>query len=139
MIENFANIFYLIIHVLITGLFGLYLVRIFFAPEGLVKEFNLDRSAIYLIRFIGTFAFGFFFMGLYIIFRPGGPEGAWVYYNLIFIIAAAQLCYESLFYFKLVDKNLEAKNSLTDLAVSVFMVMASAMLIWGLSDRIYTI
>ena len=139
MIENFANIFYLIIHVLITGLFGLYLVRIFFAPEGLVKEFNLDRSAIYLIRFIGTFAFGFFFMGIYIIFRPGGPEGAWVYYNLIFIIAAAQLCYESLFYFKLVDKNLEAKNSLTDLVVSVFMVMASAMLIWGLSDRIYTI
>ena len=139
MIENFGNIFYLIIHVLITGLFGVYLVRIYFAPEGLVKEFNVDRSGIYLIRFIGTFAFGFFFMGIYIIFRPGGPEGAWVYYNLIFIIAAAQLCYESLFYFKLVDKNLEAKNSLTDLAVSVFMVMASAMLIWGLSDRIYTI
>ena len=139
MIENFGNIFYLIIHVLITGLFGVYLVRIYFAPEGLVKEFNVDRSAIYLIRFIGTFAFGFFFMGIYIIFRPGGPEGAWVYFNLIFIIAAAQLLYESLFYFKLIDKDLEAKNSLTDLVLSVFMVAAPAILIWGLSDKIYTI
>ena len=139
MIENFGNIFYLIIHVLITGLFGVYLIRIYFAPEGLVKEFNVDKSGIYLIRFIGTFAFGFFFMGIYIIFRPGGPEGAWVYFNLIFIIAAAQLLYESLFYFKLMDKNIEAKNSLTDLVLSVFMVVASAILIWGLSDRIYTI
>ena len=139
MIENFGNIFYLIIHVLITGLFGVYIVRIYFAPEGLVKEFNIDRSGIYLIRFIGTFAFGFFLMGIYIIFRSGGPEGAWMYYNLIFIIAAAQLLYESLFYFKLIDSDLEAKNSLTDLALSVFMVLASAILIWGLSDRIYTI
>ena len=139
MIENFGNIFFLIIHVLITGLFGVYLVRIYLAPEGLVKEFNVDKSGIYLIRFIGTFAFGFFFMGIYIIFRPGGPEGTWVYFNLIFIIAAAQLVYESLFYFKLIDKDLEAKNSLTDLVLSVFMVVAPAILILGLSDRIYTI
>ena len=137
MIENFGNIFYLIIHILVTGLFGVYLVRIFFAREGLVKEFNLDRRAIYLIRFIGTFAFGFFLIGIYIIFRSGGPEGAWVYFNLIFIIAAAQLLYESLFYFKLIDKDIEAKNSLTDLVLSVFMVVSSAVLIWGLSDKIY--
>ena len=136
-IENFGNIFYLIIHILVTGLFGVYLVRIYFAPEGLVKEFNLDRNAIYLIRFIGTFAFGFFLIGIYIIFRSGGPEGAWVYYNLIFIIAAAQLLYESLFYFKLIDKDLEDKNILTDLGLSVFMVVSPAILIWGLSDKIY--
>ena len=139
MIENFNNIYFLILHILITGLFGVYLVRIIFAPEGLVKEFNVDRSGIYLIRFVGTFAFGFLFMGIYLLFRPGGPEGAWVYYNLIFIIAAAQLVYESLYYFKLIDKDLEAKNSLTDLVLSVFMVVASAILILGLSDKIYTI
>ena len=139
MIESFNNIIFFILHILVTGLFGIYLVRIYFAPEGLVKEFNVDRSAIYLIRFIGTFAFGFFLIGIYIIFRQGGPEGAWVYFNLIFIIAVAQLIYESMFYFKLIDKDLGAKNSLTDLVLSVFMVVAPAILIWGLSDRIYTI
>jgi hypothetical protein len=60
-----------------------------------------------------------------------------VYFNLIFIIAAAQLLYESLYYYKLIDKDLEAKNSLTDLGLSVFMVVSSAILIWGLSDKIY--
>jgi len=78
----------------------------------------------------------FFLIGIYIIFRPGGPEGVWVYFNLIFIISAAQLLYESLFYFKLIDKDLEAKNSLTDLGLSAFMVVSSAILIWGLSDKI---
>ena len=58
-------------------------------------------------------------------------------FNLIFIIAAAQLLYESLYYYKLIDKDLEAKNSLTDLGLSVFMVVSSAILIWGLSDKIY--
>jgi len=137
MIENFGNIFYLIIHILVTGLFGVYLVRIYFVPEGLIKEFNVDRSSIYLIRFIGTFAFGFFLIGIYIIFRPGGPEGTWVYFNLVFIISAAQLLYESLYYYKLIDKDLEAKNSLTDLVLSAFMVVSSAILILGLSDKIY--
>ena len=42
------------------------------------------------------------------------------------------------FYFKLIDKDLEAKNSLTDLVLSVFMVVAPAILIWGLSDKICT-
>ena len=64
MIENFNNIYFLIIHILVTGLFGVYIVRIYFAPEGLVKEFNVDRSAIYLVRFIGTFALGFFLIGI---------------------------------------------------------------------------
>ena len=137
MIENFNKIYFLIIHILVTGLFGVYIVRIYFAPEGLVKEFNVDRSAIYLVRFIGTFAFGFFLIGIYIIFRPGGPEGTWVYFYLIFIISAAQLLYESLYYYKLIDKDLEAKNSLTDLVLSAFMVVSSTILILGLSDKIY--
>ena len=44
-----------------------------------------------------------------------------------------------LYYYKLIDKDLEAKNSLTDLGLSVFMVVSSAILIWGLSDKICTI
>ena len=87
---------------------------------------------------IGTFAFGFFSIGIYIIFRPGGPEGTWVYFNLVFIISAAQLLYESLYYgINCLDKDLEAKISLTDLVLSAFMVVSSAMLILGLSDKIY--
>lgn len=137
MIENFNNIYLLVLHILVLGLFSIYLFRIIFAPEGLVKEFNVDKSGIYLIRFIGTFAFGLVFMGFYILFRPNGPEGAWVYFNLFFIITTTQLLYESLYYFKLIDKDLDAKNSLVDLGVSLFAVTVSIILIFGLSDKIY--
>ena len=39
MIENFGNIFYLIIHILVTGLFGVYVVRIYFSTS--LIDFNL--------------------------------------------------------------------------------------------------
>ena len=137
MIENFNNIYLLILHILIQVLFGFYLIRIIFSPEGMVKEFNVDKSGILPMRYVGTFAFGLVFMGIYILFRPNGPEGTWVYYNLFFIIAASQLIYDLLFYFKLIDKDIGAKNSLVDVLVSVFATIVSIILIFGLSNKIY--
>ena len=137
MIENFNNIYLLILHILIQVLFGFYLIRIIFSPEVMVKEFNVDKSGILPMRYVGTFAFGLVFMGIYILFRPNGPEGTWVYYNLFFIIAASQLIYDLLFYFKLIDKDIGAKNSLFDVLVSVFATIVSIILIFGLSNKIY--
>ena len=138
MIENFNNIYLLIVFILLQILFGVYLFRIIFAPEGLAKEFNADKSAVLPIRYIGTFAAGLIFMGIYILFRPEGPSGTWVYFNLFFIVSIFQLLYDLLFYFKIVDKDIGAKNSMVDVSVSIFAVAASAILIWGLSDKIYT-
>ena len=137
MVENFNNIFLLILYIILIGLFSFYLIRIVFSPGGLVKEFNVDNSGVYLARIIGTFAFGLVFIGVYIFFRPNGPEGTWIYFNFIFIISIAQFLYELLFYFKVIDKDVRAKNSIFDILISIFFVSASAMLIWGLSDKIY--
>ena len=85
MIENFEHLYLLILHILMTALFGIYTFRALFKPEGMVKEFNMDQSSVYIVRVLGTFVAPFFLIGIYLIFRPNGPEGAWVYYNLIFI------------------------------------------------------
>ena len=103
MIENFNNIYLLILFVLFLMLFGVYLVRIVFAPEGLAKEFNADKSAILPLRYVGTFAAGIIFLGVYILFRPDGPAGTWAYFNLLFIVSIFQLLYDLLFYFKILD------------------------------------
>ena len=137
MIENFNNIYLLILFILILVLFGVYLFRIVFAPEGMVKEFNIDKSGILPLRYVGTFAAGLIFMGIYILFRPEGPAGTWVFFNLFFMISIFQLLYDLLFYFKMIDKDIGAKNSIVDVGVSTFAVAASAILIWGLSDKIY--
>ena len=137
MIENFNNLLFLVLHLAIIGLLSIFLVRIFFFPQGIVKEYNVDQSGILPMRYVGTFIFGFVFMGIYILFRPNGPEGTWVFYNLFFLVATAQLIYVLMFYFKFIDKDIGAKNSIIDLTFSFAAFIISVILIYGLSNKIY--
>ena len=137
MIENFNNLLFLVLHLAIIGILSIFLVRIFFFPQGIVKEYNLDQSGILPMRYVGTFIFGFVFMGIYILFRPNGPEGTWVFYNLFFLVATAQLIYDLMFYFKFIDKDIGAKNSIIDLTFSFAAFIISVILIYGLSNKIY--
>ena len=137
MIENFNNLLFLVLHLAIIGLLSIFLVRIFFFPQGIVKEYNVDQSGILPMRYVGTFIFGFVFMGIYILFRPNGPEGTWVFYNLFFLVATAQLIYDLMFYFKFIDKDIGAKNSIIDLTFSFVAFIISVILIYGLSNKIY--
>ena len=75
MIEDFNNIFLLLLFALALLLVRFYLVRIILSPASLVKEFNLDKSSSYLVRVFGTFAGAIFIIGIYIILRPEGPTG----------------------------------------------------------------
>ena len=67
MIENFNNIYLFIIYLILIGLIGFYCFRMWFAPFGVLKEFSIGIEGTYLVRIIGTFAFAFFFMGIYIL------------------------------------------------------------------------
>ena len=137
MLENFNNLLLLVLHLAIIGLLSIFLVRIFFFPQGIVKEYNVAQSGILPMRYVGTFIFGFVFMGIYILFRPNGPEGTWVFYNLFFLVATAQLIYDLMFYFKFIDKDIGAKNSIIDLTFSFAAFIISVILIYGLSNKIY--
>ena len=137
MIDNFNNVYFLILHILLTALFGVFTFRTLFAPKGMASEFNMDNSSVYIIRIFGTFIASFFLIGIYMIFRPNGPEGAWVYYNLIFIIGVLMFIYDLLFYLKKIDTDTGAKNSITDLGINTFTLISSIILILGLSAKIY--
>ena len=137
MIANFNGIFYLILNILILPLFTVYVFRIIFAPAGLAKKFNMDKSSIFIIRYLGCFALATLFIGVYILFRPNGPQGTWVFYNFLFLVALFNLIYDFAYYFKAVDRNIGAKNSKMDLGASTFLTVSSALLILGLSDKIY--
>ena len=77
MIENFNNIYLLILHFLVTALFGVFSFRALFVPQGMAQEFNMDKSSVYIVRVLGAFITPFFLIGIYLVFRPNGPEGAW--------------------------------------------------------------
>ena len=137
MIENFNNIYLLLLYMAFLGLIGFYCFRMWFSPSGVLKEFNIGEEGTYLVRVIGTFAFAFLFMGLYILFRPTGPMGAWIFFNILFLTGTAQAFYDTAFYYKILDKNTGAKNSLVDVIVGIFFMVGSIILIIGLSDKIY--
>ena len=98
MIENFNGIFNLILNILILLLFAVYTFRILFAPAGIAKEFNVDKSGIFIIRYLGCFALSALLVGLWILFRPMGPTGTWPYYNFIFLTAMFNLIYDLFYY-----------------------------------------
>ena len=137
MFENFNSVFLLIMHCLLVLLSGIYTIRSLFFPMTMVKEFNLGNNSIYIVRILGAFVSTFFLVGLYLIFRDVGPDGAWTYYSMFFVVGVVMLIYDAGFYFKLFDKNLDSKNSLIDIFISVFTIVASVILISGLADKIY--
>ena len=137
MIENFNSVFLLIMHCLLVLLSGIYSIRSLFFPMTMVKEFNLGNNSIYIVRILGAFVSTFFLVGIYLIFRDVGPDGAWTYYSMFFVVGVLMLIYDAGFYFKLFDKNLDSKNSLIDIFISVFTIVASVILISGLADKIY--
>ena len=137
MIENFNSVFLLIMHCRLVLLSGIYTIRSLFFPMTMVKEFNLGNNSIYIVRILGAFVSTFFLVGLYLIFRDVGPDGAWTYYSMFFVVGVVMLIYDAGFYFKLFDKNLDSKNSLIDILISVFTIVASVILISGLADKIY--
>ena len=137
MIENFNNIYLLLLYIGFLGLIGMYCFRMWFSPLAVLKEFNIGKDGTYLVRVIGTFVLAFLFMGLYILFRPTGPMGAWIFFNILFLTGTAQALYDTAFYFKILDKSTGAKNSIVDIIVGAFSVLGSIILILGLSDKIY--
>ena len=124
-------------HCLLVLLSGIYSIRSLFFPMTMVKEFNLGESSIYIVRILGAFVSTFFLVGLYLIFRDVGPDGAWTYYSMFFVVGFIMLIYDTGFYFKLFDDNLGSNNSLIDIGISIFTIIASVILISGLSDKIY--
>ena len=51
MIANFNGIIFFILNILILALFAVYTFRILFAPAGLAKEFNMDKSSIFAVSY----------------------------------------------------------------------------------------
>tara|TARA_B100000900_G_C20570810_1_gene713137 strand:- start:1566 stop:1982 length:417 start_codon:yes stop_codon:yes gene_type:complete len=137
MIENFNGLLFLILHIFILVMISFYLIRIIYAPIGITNEFAVDASGIYFARILGTFITPLFIIGVYIIFRNGGPAGCWIWYVSLMIVSILQLGYESLFYYKIIDADIGAKNKLLDIAVSFVFAAISIVLIMGLSDKIY--
>ena len=101
----------------------------------MLTEYELEDTAILPLRLIGTFVVPFVIVGIYLLFR--GVEGAWIYFILGFLISLGQLLYDILQRMKIVDSDYKIKESTLDSVISIAFVLINAILIYGLSDKIY--
>ena len=137
MIAKFNNIFYLIIYVVHFGMLAFYASQLLVGTKKFMDKFGIDHTAAFMIRFLGAFFLAWILMALYIMFvRPNGVEGTWAFFNLIFITHL--LVAITNYYSKNISK-LGNTDKFTNecIIVPFVLLIMSAILCYGLSDKIY--
>ena len=137
MIEKFNNIFYLIIYLIHFGIVGAYACQLVFDTKNFLKGRGVDKSATLLTRFGGSFMIATVIMAIYVGFiRSGGLDATWAFFNLIFIINISILVVN--FYSLKIDKTgLNKKTGEDGIYAPLSLTIMSAILCYGLADKIY--
>ena len=136
MIENFNGIFYLIIFLLHFIGVGAYAYQMIIGNKKFREKFEIDASAATIMRMAGALFLGSFLMAIYILFvRPNGVEGTWAFFNLVFVQNLCILIVNT--YSIKIDKTGIMNDSNEGVIAPLVFTILSAVLIYGLSDKIY--
>ena len=137
MIEKFNGIIYLIIFLVHFLVYAVYAFRTVVATKTFLDQYSIDHSAAVMVRFFGAPFIGSILMALYILFvRPGGVDGTWAFFNLIFV--------QNLMYFiigiytvKINKLGHNEKTNSEGIIASGILTLLSAILCYVLADKIY--
>ena len=136
MIDKFNGIFYLIIFVIHFLGFGIYAYQMIINNKNFRAKFEMDETATPIMRMVGATFLGAVLMALYIMFiRPNGVEGTWAFFNLIFVQNICILVVNT--YSIKIDKTGIKNDSNEGVIAPLVFTILSAVLIFGLSDKIY--
>ena len=137
MIAKFNNIFYLIIYVVHFGMLAFYASQLLVGTKKFMDKFGIDHTAAFMIRFLGAFFLAWILMALYIMFvRPNGVEGTWAFFNIIFITHVTVFI-TNFYSFKINKLGVTKKTSNETILSPLFFGILSAILCYGLSNKIY--
>ena len=136
MIEKFNGIFYFIIFLIHFAGLGLYAYQLIVNTKKFREKFAIDVTATSTMRMLGGMLIGVFLMALYILFvRPNGAQGTWAFFNLVFVQNFCVLLVNA--YTVLIDKTGVRSNSIEAVIAPFVFTALIAILIYGLSDKIY--
>ena len=135
MVENFGNIFYLIIYII--NLLGLayYTYLTYLNPKQLINDYETGDDSIVFIRVIGSFVLAYVVIGVILLFTS--INGAWIYFVSGLMISAFQLIYDLGSRMKIIDSNYKVINKSSDTIIAIVFIVINVILISGLSDKIY--
>ena len=135
MIEKFNGIIYLIIFLVHFIGLGVYAFQLIIGTKKFREKFQIDETASTMMRMCGALFLGAVLMAIYIMFvRPGGVEGTWGFFNLVFV---QNLCIFLVNTYSIkIDKTGIKNDSNEGVIAPLVFTILSAILIFGLSDKI---
>ena len=137
MIEKFNGIIYLIIFLVHFIGTGVYAFQLIIGTKKFREKFDIDETATTMMRMTGALFLAAVLMAIYIMFiRPGGVEGTWAFFNLIFL---QNLCIfvVNTYSIKIDKTGIKTGSNEGVIAPLVFTIL-SAILCFGLADKIYS-
>ena len=135
MIDNFDNIFYLILFIINLAALAFYGYLTAFNPKQLINDYEFGDDSIGAIRIVGTFVWAVLIIGVIILFR--GPQGAWIFFVFGLTVSVLQLLVDFGHRMKIIDSNYKVVNKSQDTILSIVFIVINVILINGLSDKIY--
>ena len=137
MIEKFNNIFYLIIFIVHFAAYGVYAYKSVVGTKSFLKQYWMDVTGAGVVRFFGGFFIGSILMALYIMLvRNNGVEATWGFFNLVFVQNLVLFLVG--FYNIYINKLGHTKKTSVEAVIAPgILTLLSAMLCYGLADKIY--
>jgi len=139
MIDQFNGIIYLVVFIIHFIGYGVYAYQMIINNKKFREKFIMDETATPIMRMIGASFLGALLMALYIMFiRPGGAEGTWGFFNLIFV---QNLCIFIVNTYSIkINKTgiTEGTNHNEGVIAPLVFTILIAILCYGLADKIYS-
>ena len=135
MIEAWGGILNLVLYVLNMLGLGYYAYLTVFNPNTLVTRYDLGEKAVPIIRIVGSFVLPTVLLGVYIIFREGGPLGLWIFFVFNFLVVLCQVLLSWGTRLKIIDP--DSKTDVSDEVIGHVFLVISIVLLFRLSDTIY--
>lgn len=135
MIEAWGGILNLVLYAVNMLGLGYYAVLTVFSPNTLVTRYDLGEKSVPMIRIVGSFVLPTVLLGVYIIFREGGPLGLWIFFVFNFLVVFCQVLLSWGTRLKIIDP--DSKTDVSDEVIGHVFLVISVVLIFRLSDTIY--
>lgn len=138
MVEKFNGVIFLIIFIIHFIGYAVYAYRCVFATQSFLDQYGVDNTGAVMTRFFGSLFIGAFIMAMYImLIRDGGVQGTWGFFNLIFMQNLSAFIV-GIYTIKINKLGHTEKTSIEGIIAPGVLTLLSAILIYGLADKIYT-
>ena len=137
MIEKFNGIIYLIVFLIHFVGLSFYAFRCLAGTKAFVDQYGMGDGAAIMTRFFGSFIVGTVLMALYIMLvRPEGLTGTWAFFNLVFLQNVFAFIF-AIWSHKKGNLGTNEKTSIEGIIAPGVLTILSALLCYGLADKIY--